>query len=408
MIEADLALEDANLLTCSNPANDCGLLRNASLAIRDGVIVWIGKTQDRGQQVSAAHVEQLNGRFVSPGLIDCHTHLVYGGHRAVEWQQRLGGATYEEIARVGGGIMSTVHATRAASESELLNSALRRAEKLLGEGVTTIEVKSGYGLSLDSELKMLRVGTELGKRVPIDVTTTFLGAHALPPEFANQANAYIELVCQEMLPAVVDECQAVDVFCERIAFDLQQTERVFSTAHELGIPIKIHAEQLSLTGGARLAAEMGALSADHLEYLDEPGVKAMKRAGTVAVLLPGAFYFLRERQRPPIDLLRRYEVPMAVATDHNPGSSPLTSLILALNMACTFFGLTVEEAFMGATNNAARALGYDDRGEISVGKLADLAVWDVNSLAEIPYRIGHNPCWQVFKRGQLVYSCEIY
>ncbi len=402
MIDADLVLIDGHLITCEGTANDCGLIRDGALAIQGETIVWLGPSAQFVNHVKANQITDLNGKFVTPGLIDCHSHLIFAGNRAGEWQQRLAGASYEQIAKSGGGILSTVKATRAATSEQLFDSAKSRINYLVRQGVTTVEVKSGYGLETETELKLLNVATELNDRLPIDVVRTFLGAHTVPPEFSGRADDYIEHVCREMLPAVKHNCDAVDIFCERIAFNLLQTKRLLESACELGLPIKIHAEQLSLMGGAAAAAELGAISADHLEYLDEPGVRAMKDAGTVAVLLPGAFYFLGETQKPPVNWFREYQVPLAVATDFNPGSSPVASLLLMMNMACTMFGLTVEEAICAVTLNAAKALGLNDRGKLAVGNLADLTIWDVQSIAEIPYGIGHNPCHQVFKRGVAV------
>jgi imidazolonepropionase len=344
---------------------------------------------------------------VTPGLIDCHTHLVYGGQRADEFAQRLAGVSYEAIAKRGGGIVSTVRATRAASERELFDAAAARLAPLLAEGVTAIEIKSGYGLELAAERKMLRVARELGERFPVTVHTTFLGAHALPPEFAGRADDYIDEVCHRMLPALADEglVDAVDVFCERIGFSAAQSERVFEAAARRNLPVKMHAEQLSNSNGAALTARYQGLSADHLEFLDEAGVAAMKDAGTVAVLLPGAYYFIRETQLPPLDLLRRYAVPIAISTDSNPGTSPVTSLLLMLNMATTLFRMTVPEVLQGVTRHAARALGAADRhGSLAPGRAADFAVWSVASLAELAYWIGRPLCARVVRGGETVFN----
>ena len=379
-----------------------GMIRDGALAVTDGCIAWVGprdavprNTEDR------VTINRCNGRWITPGLIDCHTHLVYAGDRAREFEQRLLGASYETIAREGGGILSTVKATRAASVQELEDATRKRLDALSGEGVTTVEIKSGYGLDIDTECKQLETARRLANPDRIDVTTTYLGAHTLPPEFTD-ADAYIDFVCNDALPAVVakDLADAVDVFCETVGFNLAQTERVLDAATRRGLPVKVHAEQFSDLGGARLAAEYGALSADHLEYASAKSVHAMAGAGTVAVLLPGAFYVLNETRKPPIDQFRKYGVPFALATDSNPGSSPVTSLLLMLNMACTLFRLTPEEALMGVTRNAARALGAIDKiGTLQAGKAADFVLWDIDHPAELAYRIGDNPCQQVVKRG---------
>jgi imidazolonepropionase len=345
----------------------------------------------------------LEGRWVTPGLIDCHTHLVYAGNRAREFELRLAGASYEEVARAGGGILSTVKATRAATEAELVEAALPRLDALMAEGVTGIEIKSGYGLETETEARQLRAARALGSLRPISVATTFLGAHALPPEAGGDKDRYIDKLCREMLPAIVSESlvDAVDAFMEGIAFNAEQTTRVLEAAKKLGLPVKLHADQLSNLGGAALAAGFEALSADHLEHTDEAGVTAMAKAGTVAVLLPGAFYFIRETQRPPVELLRKHGVGIAIATDSNPGSSPLTSLLLAMNMGATLFRLTVEEIIAGVTREAARALGrLAEAGTLEAGKWCDLAIWDVERLAELPYRMGFNPLYKRVWRGQ--------
>lgn len=385
-----------------------GVVRDAAIAVKDGRIAWIGAAKDRPAG-RAAEEHDLGGRWVTPGLIDCHTHLVFGGNRAREFEMRLEGATYEEIARAGGGIASTVAATRAADEESLIASAAVRLQRLLAEGVTVVEVKSGYGLDLATERRMLRAARALGERSPVTVRTTGLAAHALPPEFAGRADDYIALVCDEILPALAAEglLDAVDAFCERIAFSPEQTARVFGTAHRLGLPVKLHADQLSDGGGAALAARYTALSADHVEHTGEEGARAMATAGTVAVLLPGAFYMLRETKLPPIELFRRHGVPMAVSTDCNPGTSPAVSLLLMLNMACTLFRLTPQEALAGVTRNAARALGMaDTHGTLEPGKTADLAVWDVGDPAELCYWLGANPCAAVVRGGRLVKSLQ--
>jgi imidazolonepropionase len=370
-----------------------GLVEDAAIAIEAGRIAWAGAHADLPSQYASWQVHDLGGRLVTPGLIDCHTHIVFGGNRAREFEMRLEGASYEEIARAGGGIVSTVKATRTASLDDMVADALPRVDHLLAEGVTTLEIKSGYGLDVETELNMLRAARRIGAERPVRVKTTFLGAHAVPAEFKDRADAYIDEVCIPALEAAHAEglVDAVDGFCEGIAFTPAQIERVFIKARGLGLAVKLHAEQLSNLGGAKLAAGYGALSADHLEYLDEDGVKAMAASGMVAGIVPGAFYTLRETQLPPIALLRQYGVPMAVATDCNPGSSPMTSLLLAMNMACTLFRMTPEEALAGVTRNAAKALGLDDCGTIEPGKRADLAVWSAAHPAELAYRIGFNP-----------------
>ncbi len=383
-----------------------GNVREAAVAVKDGRIAWIGAAKDRPAG-RAAEEHDLGGRWVTPGLIDCHTHLVFGGNRAREFEMRLEGATYEEIARAGGGIASTVAATRAADEESLIASAAVRLQRLLAEGVTVVEVKSGYGLDLATERRMLRAARALGERFPVTVRTTELAAHALPPEFAGRADDYIALVCEDILPALAADglLDAVDAFCERIAFSPEQTARVFDTAQRLGLPVKLHADQLSDGGGAALAARYKALSAAHVEHTGEEGARAMAAAGTVAVLLPGAFYMLRETKLPPIDLFRRHGVPMAVSTDCNPGTSPAVSLLLMLNMACTLFRLTPQEALAGVTRNAALALGMaGSHGTLEPGKAADLAVWDIGDPAELCYWLGANPCAAVVRAGRLVKS----
>lgn len=385
-----------------------GPVRDAAIAVKDGRIAWIGAAKDQPAG-RAAEEHDLGGRWVTPGLIDCHTHLVFGGNRAREFEMRLEGATYEEIAQAGGGIASTVAATRAADEDSLIASAAVRLRPLLAEGVTVVEVKSGYGLDLATEWRMLRAARALGERFPVTVRTTGLAAHALPPEFAGRADDYIALVCDEILPALAAEglLDAVDAFCERIAFSPEQTARVFDTARRLGLPVKLHADQLSDGGGAALAARYAALSADHVEHTGEDGARAMAAAGTVAVLLPGAFYMLRETKLPPIELFRRHGVPMAVSTDCNPGTSPAVSLLLMLNMACTLFRLTPQEALAGVTRNAAQALGMAaTHGTLEPGKAADLAVWDVGDPAELCYWLGANPCAAVVRGGRLVKSLQ--
>ena len=368
-----------------------GLIEDAALVVQGGLIHWIGPRVDLPSDLLKNCAETVDGKgaLITPGLIDCHTHLVYGGNRAGEFEQRLNGASYEDIAKAGGGIASTVKATRAATEAELLVQSTPRLLNLLAEGVTTIEIKSGYGLALEHEHKMLRVARSLGMAHPVSVQTTFLGAHAVPPEFVGHTDDYVDEVVR-MLPLLHAEglIDAVDAFCERIGFSLAQTERVFQAAIGLGLPVKLHAEQLSDSGGAQLAARYNAISCDHLEWLSDAGVQAMAQAGTTAVLLPGAFYFLRETKLPPIAQLRQAKVPMAISTDCNPGSSPCTSLLLMLNMACTLFRLTPEEAMAGVTRNAARALDLKDRGVLAAGLRADFVLWDVQSPAELSYAFG--------------------
>jgi imidazolonepropionase len=369
-----------------------GAIEHAALGWKDGAIQFAGpQSQLPGKPASlAAQVESIGNAWVTPGLIDCHTHLVFAGNRASEFEMRLNGATYEDIARAGGGIVSTVTKTRAASEDELLAESLPRARALAADGATTIEIKSGYGLDLDSETKMLRVARRIGTQLGIDVRTTFLGAHAVPPEFDGRQSDYVDEVCIRMLPAIANGqlADAVDAFCETIAFTPGETRRVFETARALGLPVKLHADQLSDSGGAALVAEFGGLSADHLEYTSEAGVQAMAAAGTVAVMLPAAFYTLRETRLPPLDRFRAHGVPVAVATDVNPGTSPLLSLRQAMNMACTLFRMSPEEALRGATVHAARALGLDDRGTLEAGKRADFVVWNIDRPAELCYWIG--------------------
>ena len=396
----DLLLENCRAATMAAGGAPYGAIEDSAIGVTGDRIVWVGARKDAG---SAKERIDLKDRWVTPGLIDCHTHIVYGGDRANEFELRLKGATYEEIARAGGGIVSTVTATRAASEHELVESAAKRLKPLLDEGVTTVEIKSGYGLELETERRQLCAARVLGKRLPVTVRATCLAAHAIPPEFKDRSDAYIDLVCDEIIPAVAKEglVDAVDAFCEKIAFSPAQTRRVFDTAKRLGIPVKLHAEQLSDLNGAALAAEYGALSAEHLEWANPEGIAAMGKAGTVAVLLPGAFYALRETKLPPIDGFRAAGVPMAIATDSNPGSSPALSLLLMLSMACTFFRFTPEEALRGVTVHAARALGLAaSHGTIAAGKAADLVVWDVARPAELAYWIGGNPSVGVMQAGR--------
>ncbi|MBN9671910.1 imidazolonepropionase [Roseibium aggregatum] len=385
-------LTNAGLATLAGNDAPYGLIEDGALAIDGGRIAWAGKAADLPQCFANIPAEDQGGSLITPGLIDCHTHVIFGGDRAKEFEMRLQGASYEDVARAGGGIVSTVTATRAASEDELLAAALPRVDALIGEGVTTLEIKSGYGLDLDTEVRMLRAARRIGEARPVQVVTTFLGAHAVPAAYKGRADDYLTDICLPALKAAHEQglVDAVDGFCEGIAFSPVQIAKVFDKAKELGLPVKLHAEQLSNLGGAALAASYGALSADHVEYLDEAGVKAMAAAGTVAVLLPGAFYTLRETQLPPLDLLRKHKVPMALATDCNPGTSPLTSLLLTMNMGCTLFRMTPEEALAGVTREAARALGLSDQGTLEAGKVADLAVWNVAHPAELSYRIGFN------------------
>ena len=378
-----------------------GLIEDAAILIDGGRIAWVGP---RAEAPPGNEATDCEGRLATPGLIDCHTHLVYGGNRAHEFEQRLTGVSYAEIAKAGGGIAATVRMTRAESEADLAASALRRLDSLLAEGVTTIEIKSGYGLDRDTEIKMLKVARELSQWRPVDVVTTYLGAHALPPEFKDDRAGYLDLVCREVMPAVAEArlADAVDAFCEGIAFSVAETRRVFETAKSLGLPVKLHAEQLSNLGGSRLAAEFGALSVDHIEYLDQEGVDAIAASGTVAVLLPGAFYYLREKQAPPVAALRKAGVPIAVATDLNPGTSPVHSLLTTMNMACVLFGLTPEEALRGVTDNAARALGLYDRGLLTPGMRADIALWNIERPGDLAYPLGFNPLAAVIHHGEVV------
>lgn len=391
------------LLTCQRDAT--AIIDQAAILVKNGRVVFAGAEKDLPAEAQAATSHDLEGRLVTPSLIDCHTHLVYGGNRAREFEMRLEGASYEDVARAGGGIVSSVKATNALSEDELIAQSLPRLDTLLAEGISTIEIKSGYGLNIEAELKMLRVARRLATMRPVRIYSSYLAAHAVPLEYRGRADDYISEVVLPGLEAAHAEklVDAVDGFCEGIAFSPAQIARVFDKAKSLGLPVKLHAEQLSNLGGAKLAASYGALSADHLEYLDEEGAKAMAAAGTVAVLLPGAFYTLREEQAPPVQLLREAGVHIAVATDCNPGTSPLTSLLLTMNMACTLFHLTVDEALSGATREAARALGIlNDTGTIEAGKSADFAVWNATSPAELVYRIGFNPLHMRIFRGQRI------
>jgi len=393
---------NARLATLAQGRPSLGIVEKGAVVVRGERIIFAG-AEAQLPSVDAVEIIDCEGRWITPGLVDCHTHLVYGGHRAQEFESRLKGATYEQIAKAGGGILSTVRQTRAATPDELLRQSLPRLDALLAEGLTSIEIKSGYGLDLETERKMLSVARRLGQERDVTVRTTFLGAHALPPEAANDKNAYIDHVVKAMLPALANEglVDAVDAFCEGIAFSPEQVGRVFAAAEALGLRVKLHADQLSNLQGAALAAKHRALSADHLEHSDEASIAAMAAAGTVAVVLPGAFYFLREKTLPPIELLRRHEVPIALATDSNPGTSPLTSLLLAMNMAATQFRLTVDECIAGVTREAARALGLADQtGSLEAGKYADLAVWNIDEPAELVYRIGFNPLFARVWRGR--------
>ncbi|WP_232495409.1 imidazolonepropionase [Novosphingobium kaempferiae] len=398
-MQCDTVWKGARLATMTG--DGLGVVEHGLIAARGGMIVYAGPA-DEAPAFAAATVIDCEGRWITPGLIDCHTHLIHGGDRAAEFEMRLDGASYEEIARAGGGIVSTMRATRAASEDALVAGALPRLDALIAEGATTVEVKSGYGLDGESEIRMLRAARRLGEERAVSITTTFLGAHALPPEFAHDADGYIAMLCDEVLPqvAALGLADAVDAFCEGIGFSVEQTERMFAAAARHGLPVKLHAEQLSNLHGAALAARHGALSADHLEHLDEAGIAAMAASGTVATLLPGAYYFVRETKLPPVGALRDAGVRIALATDCNPGTSPLTSLLLTMNMGATLFRLTVAECLAGVTRNAALALGLSDRGTLEAGKRCDLAIWDVERPAELVYRMGFNPLHARIWSGQ--------
>ena len=387
--------ENAHLATMQEGQDATyGLIEDGAIVVQAERLAWVGFRADLPSQYRhGAMVHDARNALITPGLIDCHTHLVYGGQRANEFELRLNGASYEDIARAGGGIKSTVQATRMATEAHLLESAQKRLQNLMAEGVTTLEVKSGYGLSLAHEAKCLRVARQLAQQNSVNIKNTFLGAHAVPPEFANDAEAYIDSVVAMMAPLKAEGLiDAVDAFCDRIGFTYAQTERVFQEAQRLDLPVKLHAEQLTDSHGASLAAKYGALSCDHLEWLSEEGAAAMAKSGTVAVLLPGAFYFLRETKLPPIEILRRHQVPMAISTDSNPGSSPCTSILLRLNMACTLMRLTPQEALAGVTRIAAKALGLKDRGVLRPEQRADFVLWDVDHPSELSYAFGSNPC----------------
>lgn len=394
---------NARLATLAEGLPGLGVVERGAIVAEGGRIVYAGAEAGMPAAPGNAEIVDCEGRWITPGLIDCHTHLVYAGNRANEFEMRLAGATYEEVARAGGGIVSSVKGVRAASEDELVAQSLPRLDALIAEGVTTIEIKSGYGLDLASEAKSLRAARRLGTERPVSVRTTFLGAHALPAEANGDKDAYIDLVAHKMLPAIAAEglADAVDGFCEGIAFSTGQMARVFDAAKQAGLPVKLHADQLSNLHGAALAARYGALSADHLEYTDEAGAAAMAKSGTVATILPGAFYFIRETKKPPVDLFRQHGVKMAVATDSNPGTSPLTSLLLTMNMAATLFGMTVDECLAGVTREASRALGLlGETGTLEAGKSADLAIWDIERPAELVYRMGFNPLHARIWRGQ--------
>jgi imidazolonepropionase len=394
MTAVDHIWHGCRLATLSPSHQGLGAVEDGVIAATDGRIVYAGPAADAPSALDAKQRTNCDGRWIMPGLIDCHTHLVYGGNRAQEFEQRLAGASYEEIARAGGGIVSTVKATRHASAEQLVAAALPRLDALIAEGVTSIEIKSGYGLELDTERRQLLAARRLGNERAVSVRTSFLGAHTVPPEMKGNSTGYIDAICDTMLPQIAAEglADAVDAFCEGIAFSPDETARVFAKARALGLPVRLHADQLSNLHGAALAARFGALSADHLEYADDEGIAAMGQAGTVAVVLPGAFYFIRERQVPPIEAMRRHKVPIALGTDSNPGSSPLTSLLLAMNMGATLFRLTVDECIAAVTREAARALGlFADAGSLERGKYCDLAIWDIERPAELVYRMGFNP-----------------
>ena len=397
---------NVNLATMTEGAKGYGAIENGAIAIANGKIAWLGtEAQLPDFDLNTVKVIDGGGTWLTPGLVDCHTHIVYGGNRANEFEMRLEGKSYQEIANAGGGIISTVKATRAASEEALFKSALKRLKALHQQGVTSIEIKSGYGLDTDNEIKMLKVAKRLGETLPVTVLKTFLGAHALPTEYKDRADEYIDLVCEEMIPKISASklVDAVDVFCEGIGFNLAQTEKVFAAAKAHHLPVKVHAEQLSNLGGTELAAKYQALSSDHIEFLDEAGVKAMKSADMTAVLLPGAFYFLRETQLPPMELLRKHGVSMAIATDANPGSSPINSIQLMLNMACTLFRLTPAEALAGVTCHGAKALGLSGKkGQLAVGYDADIACWDIEQPAELCYQFGVNPLVNLIQAGKVV------
>ena len=408
---ASILLTNANIATLDNGIKTDSIITDGAIFIEQGKIKWLGKAIDFPDDYGTKTVQDCQGKWLLPGFIDCHTHLVFAGNRANEFEQRLQGVSYASIAKQGGGILSTVTATRNCDFTTLLALAKKRAVAMLRQGVTSVEIKSGYGLDLVTERRMLEVAQALSEQLPMTIRKTFLGAHALPPEYKGQADQYIKFLCQEVMPALAQDnlIDAVDVFCESIGFNLEQTEQVFDTAAALGLAIKGHTEQLSAMGGSTLAAKKGALSVDHIEYLQAADAAAMQRSGTIATILPGAFYFLRETQRPPIDLLRQHAIPMAIATDYNPGSSPLASLTLMMNMACTFFGLTVEEALQGVTINAAKALGLAaSHGSLEQGKQADIVCWDINHPRDLVYEQGvHQPEF-IIKNGQTITATNLH
>ncbi len=406
IMDIDQVIIDANIATMvpTGPNDEYGIIERGAVLLSGDKIAWIGPMAQMPElDLLSIPVYSAQGAWLTPGLIDCHTHIVFGGNRSQEFERRLQGESYQSIAQSGGGIATTVRATRAADRETLFSKAKQRLDALLREGVTTVETKSGYGLDLESELKILEVAAILDEHHPISIQSTFLGAHALPPEYKDDADGYIDLVCEQMLPEVAARklANAVDVFCENVGFNQAQTERVFKRAKELGFNVKLHAEQLSNMHGTELAARYQALSADHLEYLDEAGVKAMKDAGMVAVLLPGAFYYLRETKYPPIELLHQYQVPIAIATDFNPGTSPLCSLLLMMNMACTLFKLTPGQSLLAVTRHAATALGLEDRGQLAQGMRADIALWDIEHPSQLSYEFGTGPLKKLWIQGVL-------
>lgn len=403
----DTIWTNARLATMAEGQPGLGIIENGCIAAKDGRIAFVGAASDLPAGSGAANRIDCGGRWITPGLVDCHTHLVYGGHRANEFAMRLEGATYEEISRAGGGIASSMTSTRAASEAQLVASGLKRLDHLIAEGVTTVEIKSGYGLDKETEIRCLKAARQLGHERDVAVVTSFLGAHAMPPEAKGDKDAYIDGVIRDTLPAIAELklADAVDAFCEGIAFSPEQTARLFDAARTYGLPVKLHADQLSNLHGARLAAGYGALSADHLEHTDEDGVIALTKAGTVAVVLPGAYYTLRETQAPPIALFRKHGTHLALATDSNPGTSPLTSLLLTMNMGATLFRMTVDECLIGVTREGARALGrLSEIGTLEAGKFCDLAIWDIETPAELVYRVGFNPLHARVRHGRTTFT----